>query len=318
MRILVIGGAGFIGTVLCRRLLAAGNEVTILDRQASPLTHPALKKVVADVRDADGIAPHFAGVDVVFNLAAEHRDDVRPVSRYDEVNVEGAAHICRAAEAHGIKRIVFTSSVAVYGTAREPLTESSPHNFINDYGRTKHLAEAVHERWLDAAPDRELVIVRPTVVFGPGNRGNVYNLLRQIKSGRFVMIGRGANVKSLAHVENIAAFLEYVLHIRNRKTVLNYADKPDFSMAELVRFTDGVLGRAGGRRLRLPYPAGIAAGVLADVAARLLGRSLPISAVRIRKFCSDSIVDSGAAFATGFSPQASLAEGLRDMIVKHV
>lgn len=79
-----------------------------------------------------------------------------------------------------------------------------------------------------------MTIIRPTVVFGEGNRGNVYNLFRQIASGRFVMIGSGNNMKSMAYVENIAARLEHALDQQSTYQVSNYVDKPDFTMNQLV------------------------------------------------------------------------------------
>ena len=120
---------------------------------------------------------------VIVNLAAEHRDDVRPLSLYDEVNVQGARNICTVAREKNINTIVFTSSVSVYGFALIGTDESGTIAPVNDYGRTKFEAEQVFKAWQSEEPfNRTLVIVRPTVVFGEQNRGNVYNLLRQIDS----------------------------------------------------------------------------------------------------------------------------------------
>jgi nucleoside-diphosphate-sugar epimerase len=103
------------------------------------------------------------------------------------------------AEEKGIKTIVFTSSVAIYGFAPLGTDESGEINYFNDYGRTKYEAELVYKAWYEKDPEnRKLVIVRPTVVFDEQNRGNVYNLLRQIASGKFMMIGNGENRKSMA------------------------------------------------------------------------------------------------------------------------
>ena len=86
----------------------------------------------------------------------------------------------------GASRIVFTSSVAVYGFAPPDTSEAGDISYFNEYGRTKHIAEKVYADWQAEDPlNRCLVIVRPTVIFGPGNRGNVYNLLRQIANGWF-------------------------------------------------------------------------------------------------------------------------------------
>ena len=232
-QICVIGGSGFIGTRLCRRLLESQKDFYIIDKKQS-LTFPD-KTFLCDVRDSEGLKEAIKG-DIIINLAAEHRDDVRPKSLYWEVNVKGAENVCRVAEEKGIDKIVFTSSVAVYGfTYKETFEDGKLHPF-NDYGVTKLEAEKVYIKWQKKDPlKRTLVIIRPTVVFGEGNRGNVYNLLNQIANGTFIMIGNGKNLKSMAYVENVAAFIEYSLSFGPGVHIYNYVDKPDFDMNTLVK-----------------------------------------------------------------------------------
>jgi nucleoside-diphosphate-sugar epimerase len=308
--ILVIGGAGFIGTALVERLIALGHNVTVFDKQAAN----SANYTIGDVMDGAALFRAMQGQDVVYNLAAEHRDDVIPRSRYDEVNVQGARNICVAAQASGVQTIIFTSSVAVYGNSGQPLDEESPHNYFNDYGRTKSLAEEVFNAWADEELNRRLVIVRPTVVFGPGNRGNVYNLLRLVRSRWFVMIGPGTNHKSMAYVDNVAAFLGYVLSLPGSRLVVNYADMPDFNMNDLIRFVRGEMGQWNSVGLHLPFAIGMILGSAVDLLASVVRHPLPISAVRIQKFCANTQVNASKARATGFKPVVPLAEGLRRMI----
>jgi GlcNAc-P-P-Und epimerase len=180
----------------------------------------------------------------VINLAAEHRDDVRPVSLYHDVNVQGARNVCAVAAEKGIKTIVFTSTVAVYGFAPPGTDERGAINPFNEYGRTKYEAECIYRNWQEEDPEnRTLVTIRPTVVFGEQNRGNVYNLLRHLADGPFVMVGSGRNVKSIAYVENIAAFLEHSLSFTPGVHLYNYIDKPDLDMNRLVNTVRNELGR---------------------------------------------------------------------------
>ncbi len=304
----VIGGSGFIGTELVRQLLGSGRRVRIVDKAKSG-TYPDLW-TFADVRDASTLTSGLRGSEVVYNLAAEHKDNVRPRSLYDEVNVMGARNVCRAAQELSIRTIVFTSSVAVYGFAEPDIDESGPLNPFNEYGRTKMLAENVYREWLSNDPGRSLVIVRPTVVFGPRNRGNVYNLLRQMASGRFVMVGNGKNVKSMAFVENVAGFLAAAAALGPGEHLVNYIDKPDFSMGELVALVNARLGRTAGIKVHVPYGLGYAGGLLADVAANLLKREFPISAVRVKKFCATTQFSSSRMATLGFTPAVTLQEGL--------
>jgi len=113
MNILVTGGSGFIGTNLVTDLLKEGHKVTIYDKQKSE-TYPDLC-IVADIRDQEQLTRSIFGVDVVYHLAAEHRDDVQPTSLYYEVNVGGAENMVCALKKNSVNRLIFTSTVAVYG-----------------------------------------------------------------------------------------------------------------------------------------------------------------------------------------------------------
>ena len=311
-RVTVIGGSGFIGTRLVQLLLAEGHDVTIVDK-AESREHPGLVRV-ADVRDAEALTEACRGAEVLYNLAAEHRDDVRPLSLYDEVNVDGARNTCSAARALGIDALVFVSSVAVYGFASAPLDESAPTRPFNDYGRTKLEAERVFQAWQEESPERGLTIVRPTVVFGEGNRGNVYNLLRQIAEGPFFMVGSGRNRKSMAYVDNVAAFLAHVLRFESGLRTFNYVDEPDFDMNQLVATIRDSLGQTRATGVRLPYAAAYTAGAILDALAAATGRSLPISRVRVQKFCADSRFVARRALDSGFAPPFSLESALQRTI----
>jgi nucleoside-diphosphate-sugar epimerase len=176
----IVGGSGFIGTRLVKRLAKGGiKSINIIDKVSSN-QFPTLVKQ-ADVRSAEELRQSLSLDGVLINLAAEHRDDVRPVRLYDEVNVGGARNLCQVATEKNINKIIFTSSVAVYGFAPAGTDETGAIEPFNDYGRTKYEAEEVFRSWQKEAPDRRtLVIIRPTVVFGEGNRGNVHNLLKQV------------------------------------------------------------------------------------------------------------------------------------------
>ena len=309
---IIIGGAGFIGTRLGARLTKAGQTFQILDKVTSRVHRS--RSVRCDVRILDDLIQSQADGNTIVNLAAEHRDDVRPVSLYDEVNVEGARNVCELAEQRGISRIVFTSSVAVYGFAARGINESGVINPFNDYGRTKYEAEQIYKAWQARDPaNRSLVIIRPTVVFGEQNRGNVYNLFRQIASGKFLMIGNGHNRKSMAYVENVAAFIEHCCDMTPGVHTYNYIDKPDFDMNSLIKRVRAALGQKTEVGFRIPYIAGLAAGFAFDGLAKLTGKLLPISSIRIKKFCKDSVYNTSLA-ETGFVPPVDLNQAIEQTI----
>lgn len=312
-RFCIIGSAGFIGARLTYQLIESGCTITTVDIEKqleSPDHHQA------DVSNSDFLdnALNLCHFDTVFNLAAAHRDDIRPNSIYHDVNVNGARNVCALAEKTGAKQIIFTSSVAVYGFAPPNTDEDGELNPFNEYGRTKAEAELVYREWQAKEPLlRSLVIVRPTVVFGSGNRGNVYNLVRQVANGFFVMIGSGRNVKSMAAVDNVVAFLRHCLGFGAGVHVYNYVDKPDFDMNTLVAVVRESLGMSVYIYLRLPRSAGMFLGRCADLTATFLGRNLPISSIRIEKFCATTQFSSRAA-ATGFRAPVPLDHAIRDMV----
>ena len=308
MSFLVIGGSGFIGSNLSKLLLQSGHDIRIFDKRPSQLFNDMT--TLGDVRDTAALASVVEGVDVIYNLAAEHRDDVRPVSLYRDVNVQGARNVVEAAERAGVKKIIFTSSVAVYGFTHRDTDETGKFQPFNEYGRTKLEAEQVYQEWVRKSPERSLTIIRPTVVFGKGNRGNVYNLLRQIASGKFVMVGSGRNHKSMAYVENIATFLAYSATFGPGEHVFNYADKPDFDMNTLVFLVNKKMGKGQGVGLRFPYWLGYLGGMAFDIAGRITGKKFAISVIRMKKFCSSTQFSSSRIQEKGFVPPISLSEGL--------
>jgi nucleoside-diphosphate-sugar epimerase len=305
----IIGGSGFIGSYLGRKLQQLGNRgFYIVDKVQSPRFAELSR--VADVRSLDALRAAIADESLLIHLAAEHRDDVSPRSLYHDVNVLGARNICRVANEKKVSTIVFTSSVAVYGFAPLGTNESGKINPFNDYGLTKYQAEEVFRSWQAEAPEvRTLVIVRPTVVFGEQNRGNVYNLLRQISSGRFAMIGDGQNRKSMAYVENLAAFLEFATRFKPGTHIYNFIDKPDYTMNALIEAVSRVLGRPQKIRVRIPFAVGSLIGRCLDLVAFVSGRKFAISAIRVKKFCANSVYET-AVGGTGFKSPVTLSEAL--------
>ncbi|ULQ59886.1 NAD-dependent epimerase/dehydratase family protein [Brucepastera parasyntrophica] len=312
MNIAVIGGSGFVGTRLVSRLLAAGYTVKILDKNISnffPEIH-----VFADVREQSALERELTGTDIVINLAAEHRDDVSPISLYDDVNVKGAENVCLACNKLGIRKIIFTSSVAVYGFAPVGTDETGEINYFNAYGRTKWEAEGKYRHWLSEDEKNSLTIIRPTVIFGERNRGNVYNLLRQITNGVFPMVGKGTNLKSMAYVENVAAFIEYNLHNNPGEYLYNYIDKPDFDMNTLVSEVYTMMGKPNHKIFHWPYWLGYFGGLCFDFLGKVLHKKLPISSIRVKKFCANTMFEANNIKATQFIPPVSLIDGLKNTI----
>ena len=309
LRIAVIGGSGFVGSRLIGLLQTVPDiELLNIDKQQSEL-YPHLTQL-ADVLDGRKLKELLAGIDLVVLLAAEHKDNVTPTSLYYTVNVEGMCNTLQAMESNGVTRLVFTSSVAVYGLNKDNPSELHPADPFNDYGRSKWEAECLLQEWYDTHREWNINILRPTVIFGEGNRGNVYNLLRQIISGRFLMVGNGENRKSMAYVGNVASFITFL--IENKKegyNVFNYIDKPDFTMNDLVYHVGDVLNKHI-PTTHYPYWLGMFGGYCFDTLAMITGKKLSVSSVRVKKFCAVTQFDSVKVQESGFRPAFTMEEGL--------
>lgn len=312
MKVLIIGGSGFIGTHLTRELLRRNISVCIFDKKNSSSEHQLLV-TFGDVRDETALKEAMRDTDIVVNLAAEHRDDVRPISLYYDVNVGGAENICRAAKLSGVNKIIFTSTVAVYGLNAVNPSETSPTEPFNDYGKSKLQAETIFRKWANSNANHSLVIIRPVVIFGEGNKGNVYNLIQQIFHNRFVMVGNGKNRKSMGYVGNLVNFFIFALNSSPGIHIYNYADKPDMTVQEIVTH---VLLKLGITRkpLMIPYVAGLLGGYIFDGLSKITGKKFPINSIRIRKFCATTTVATTAIESIINMRPYSLTEGLNRMI----
>ena len=312
MNVCIIGGTGFIGSHLIAQI-AANHTIYNIDKQQSlPSDNNLVKHIRADIRDYESLKKVFPdNIEMVILLAAEHRDDVSPTSLYYDVNVEGTHNVLKIMAEKGVEHIIFTSSVSVYGLNKNNPDELSDTDHFNHYGKSKLQAEEVLRRWFDNDRNgKSLIIIRPTVTFGPGNKGNVYNLLKQIASGKFIMVGRGKNKKSMAYVENVAGFINHCIDKRLKGYHLfNYIDKPDLATKELVHYAELALGKKI-IPIKIPYFIGYAGGVMLDMFSTISKKKFSISAVRVKKFCATTQFDSVTIQATGYKPRKTLAEGL--------
>jgi nucleoside-diphosphate-sugar epimerase len=313
-KIAIIGGSGFIGTQLIKDLIPSNHEIVIIDKVPS-ITFPELS-IVCDIRDKSSLNKALKSVTAIYNLAAEHKDDVSPISLYYDVNVAGAKNIIDGANNHNIKEIYFTSTVAVYGLDHVDAIESSPTTPFNDYGESKLQAEKEFISWKESSPDNKLIIVRPTVVFGPKNRGNVYNLINQVSRNRFLFIGNGKNAKSLAYIKNISSFLSTCLSQKSKFEIFNYADKPDLDMNYLISTLHQYLKISPKVNFHIPFVIGLMGGYLFDLISFISRRKLPISSVRIKKFCANSKINTSKLLATEFKAPYSIEDGLKETIEK--
>jgi nucleoside-diphosphate-sugar epimerase len=314
MRVLVTGGGGFIGSHLVDSQLEQGNLVRTVDlhveRLAHVSDHPNLHTVVGDIADPDLAQRSVEEIDIVYHLASAHLDVRLPDTHYRRVNVEGARDLAEAARAAGVQKMVHCSSVGVIGNVEgPPADESSPCHPSNIYEQTKLAGEGTV---LEFARETglALVVARPAWVYGP-RCPRTEKLFRAIRKGRFVLFGRGRNLRHPVYVSDVVRGLElcarqdnaagsvYILAGPSPVTVKALLD----SLAEVLQVPPPAI--------HLPVALGKAAGTILQATCKPLGMRPPFSRRSMDFFLKNNAYDTTKARdELGFRPQVMLHEGL--------
>ncbi len=317
----LIGGAGFIGRSLIERLRAArangsrgGHRYAQETSRRSRLFSGRRQETTANCwRPCAAAARSSIWLRFTATTSVPSRSMARSMS---------AARTISAGRRRPCKSVASSSPVRSQSTAsrRGEPNENSAAQPFNPYGQTKWEAEGVFRNWQEKDPARRLVIVRPTVVFGPENRGNVYSLIAQLASGLFVMVGDGKNRKSMAFVENVAAFIAHVADCgpgSSGVSVYNYCDKPDFNMNELLAVAAASIGQGESQAISA-FPIAWAWRSVPSSTPSRAGREKPSRSAR--SACRNSAPTRSsmqtACAKTGFAPPYDLREGLMETIAR--
>lgn len=315
-RVLVTGATGLVGAHLIPLLLERGYRVRALTHtRARKATHPPLEWMeIDDLCAADW--PHLlANVDAVVHLAARAHVEAyndADAAEFHRVNSEGTRLLVEAvARAPSIKRVVYVSSLAVFGAeGRQTITEASRCQPKTAYGRSKLDAEAHVRRTLSGSAT-SWVVLRPALVHGPGNPGNMAHLLRAIESRIPLPFAGVRNRRSFLFVGNLADALEVCLRspgAANQTFVI--ADQPALSTPDLI----SKIAQAAGQRvpmLPVPLPILWVMARVADVVFTALKRRARPSAM-LSKLTGSLPVDAGRIRAElNWQPPVSQDEALQ-------
>ncbi len=208
MRLLVTGGGGFLGQALCRGLVERGHEVASFSRGHYPaLDALGVRQLRGDLADRDAVLQAARGVDAVFHNAAK-AGAWGPYEEYHRANVLGTQNVLSACRAHGIGRLVYTSTPSVTHRATHPVeggtADTVPYGvgFKAPYATTKMLAEQA----VLAASDTSLatVALRPRLIWGPGDNQILPRLVQRARAGRLRIVGSGDNLVDTTYIDNAA------------------------------------------------------------------------------------------------------------------
>jgi len=326
--IVIFGGTGFIGTHLTQTLLSSDAAETIyLADVKEPVDEPYAEQLQVGLRSGRVVYVPYdvrkpipndllpANTGLIFNLAAVHREPGHQAYEYFETNLLGAENVCAWAGTIGCKKLVFTSSISPYGPCEEQKTEESLTVPETAYGSSKLAAEKIHMMWQSGGEGRQLLVLRPGVVFGPGESGNVTRLVRSLMKGYFVYMGNRETVKAAGYVKElcqVAMFGLETLHKTNAPSlILNFTMDPAPTVQEMV---ESILSATGKCSAPLNMPRSLLLALSYPLAAigGALGVQVPINPVRVRKLFRSNNVAAAQLRELNYKYLYSLESAFRD------
>ena len=315
MNVLVTGGAGFVGSHLVRRLLARGHTVTSLDKHPGlfndELRAQGATMVSGSVTDADVVNRLMTGHELVFHLASPFGDILQPDQAYWDVEVEGTRNVLAAAESQGVRRVVHCSTQGVHGIiAHPPGDENSPIAPRDYYCVSKAEGEKVAQEFM--ARGLDVVVVRPTSVYGPGDTRGWLKLFRMVSSGWFTMVGSGRTLNHPVYIDNLVDLLEVAATApQARGRTYLAGDDTAVTLTQLVRAVGAALGTPV-RILRFPsYRVAWLASSAIERVFKAAGISPPVFRRRLSWFITNrQFRIDRARDELGYRPRITLREGL--------
>lgn len=314
---LITGATGFVGPHLIAALRARGDRVRILALPTEDTSRLEQEHVIihrGDVRQPESLIESMRGVDTVFHLAGVH-GLWRPKQEYHDVNVTGTENICRAVLATGVRRLIHVSTWSVYGMGRgEPLHEGLPLKPILDsYTVTKAEADKLVQRYI-TSHGLPAVIIRPGIMFGPGDRVNFARMADRLRAGRTLIIGSGRNALVFVYVTDVVAGL--LLAANQERAVGQTYNLANDQPLTQEQFWHAIAEEIGAKppRLRVPYHALYALAFLAEqaVSSGHPQRQPLITRLGVELFGTDNRVSTGKACRElGYAPRVSIREGVR-------
>jgi dihydroflavonol-4-reductase len=320
VRALVTGGTGFIGCHVVRELVTEGARVRVLVRPGSDrrALHGLPVDVVAGDLTAPGsLGPALAGVDTLYHVAADYRLWAPDPSVLYRVNVEGTRALLRAAEAAGVSRVVYTSSVGTLGIppGGRPGTEDTPvrlEDMVGDYKRSKFLAE--REAEAAAARGLPVVIVNPSAPVGPWDwkptpTGRM--LVDYLRGRMFAYLDTGLNV---VHVRDVARghLLAAARGRPGERYILGHAGG-NLALRDIFRRLAGYTG-VPAPRVRLLHGAALLIAAVCEGVARVRGGEPLVARTAVRMASKRMYFDPAKAVRELGLPQTPVDEALRDAV----
>jgi len=315
-RAVLFGGSGFIGSHLARQLIERRVADSVLIADIAPPKRALGERttlVRCDVRAPISSSLSDVQPDLIVNLAAIHREPGHESHEYFQTNLKGAENVCEYARAVACTHIVFTSSISVYGPTDDERDEDSLPVPVSPYGASKLVAEHIHRTWQVENAEHKLVVVRPGVVFGPHEGGNVSRLVKAVTRGYFVYLGNQDVRKAGGYVGELCNTIFWALErVEASRTLLyNFSMEPIPRLEEFVAAIANELGR-NAPSTSVPYRPILTASYVAQFVSDVIGIRQPLHPTRARKLMRSNNIIPAVLRSHGYTPRFTLASALHE------
>ena len=274
MRVLVTGAGGFLGRHLVRRLAAQGDEITALVWPAGTgqeLRDMPVRIVEANICNKDSVREAVQGQEIIFHCAGKV-DDWGPRNDYYKVNVEGTRNMLESSRAAGVKHFIYVSSLVILGIPEtNPVDETHPYtdNLFNPYLETKLLSEQLVREFY-AEHKLPVTIIRPGILWGPGDTTIFPRMARLAKCGLMFTVGRGDNILCLTYVSNMVDALMLAARVEHPDgQIYHIADTEKITSKQYFKELVAAVG-AWQPPGSLPFCIADGFAFLSEIAARFL------------------------------------------------
>jgi len=310
--VLVTGAQGFVGLPLSTALVKLGYQVRCAVRSSFQVNQSQEALSVGDINGATDWDNALVDVAVVIHLAARvhvmNETAADALSAYRKVNVEGTLNLAKQAALAGVKRFIFISSIKVNGEGTalgHPYTEEQAPAPLDAYGLSKYEAELALQQ-LAKDTGLEVVIIRPTLIYGPGVKANFRAMMRCLALGIPLPLGSIHNQRSLLALDNLIDLIQVcITHPAAANQIFLASDGVDLSTPELLTAMAAALGKTP-RLLKLP------------VSLLMLGAKLVGKQAIAQRLCGSLQVDSSKAHKLlGWQPPVSVQEALLKVVVAY-
>lgn len=314
MNVLITGSNGFVGSELMYLLEEHGYRVLGIDRAKDTGNRNHPKTLIGDLNDTSTYDLIDLPIDVIIHCAAAKSDFGISTEEYFADNVTATENVVKFAESLGIHKIIYYSTVSVYGHQNHAMHESADLLSNTVYGDTKLQGERVIERWLTSNEANKAIMLRPSVIYGENNFANMYNLLDMLYRRPLVMIGKGDYIKSMIARKNLIDLNLFLLKrgVDIKLEAFNCIDKPYISLNQLMTLVAEEDGFSI-PKISIPLWLAYLMATPFEILSKLSGKDLKVNWNRLKKFSTSTDYRAEKIRSIGYIQKFSTEDEIKAM-----